>query len=284
MDLVHCGAQQAGTSRELALSSLLCLAIPVQSQACIMLLNVIYVLVLALCIAVDQYACFRLACVQRLRSVALRVNTHPRNPDDPMLNFTMLDKALFHRFSQSVSRVLDISQPISYYELVDSINKHSSAVTAKQMNEDSFRIIVDLFPAGLLPLYRATFGNLESFSIFASAWVGWLATQWLMGPSTVTDRTDPGGKILTKGSVLQVEKCRFLEAAGCVHICLHACKVPTERFFAEEMGLRVALKPNFTDYSCRFVFGEKPLPLAEDPSVRVPCIAGCPRRSTLKET
>jgi hypothetical protein len=195
-----------------------------------------------------------------------------------MLNFTTLDKALFNRFGQSVSNVLNVPHPLFYCALVDSINERSSRVTAQQMNEDSYQIIVDLFPAGLLPLYRATFANIQSFSIFVSAWVGWLATQWLMGPSAVRHRTDTQGKIISRWSVLQVERCRFLETAGCVHTCLHACKVPTERFFAEEMGLQVALKPNFTDYSCRFVFGEKPVPLAEDPSVRVPCIAGCPRK------
>ena len=32
-------------------------------------------------------------------------------------------------------------------------------------------------------------------------------------------------------------------------------KVPTQRFFLEEMGLPVALRPNMTDYSCRFEVG-----------------------------
>ena len=46
---------------------------------------------------------------------------------------------------------------------------------------------------------------------------------------------------------LLVEKCRFLESSGCVQTCLHACKVPTQRFFLEEMGLPVTLRPNMTD-------------------------------------
>ena len=51
---------------------------------------------------------------------------------------------------------------------------------------------------------------------------------------------------------LLVEKCRFLESSGCVQTCLHACKVPTQRFFLEEMGLPVTLRPNMTDlrYIC----------------------------------
>ena len=66
-------------------------------------------------------------------------------------------------------------------------------------------------------------------------------TKWLMGPSEVVE-----------GNVLLVERCRFLETSGCVRTCVQACKSPTQDFFFEEMGLLVALKPNFTGMNDAF--------------------------------
>ena len=68
-----------------------------------------------------------------------------------------------------------------------------------------------------------------------------------------------GKKIIRRQQGLLVEKCRFLESAGCARTCLHACKIPTQRFFLEEMGLPVTLSPNMTDFrydgfQVKFVF------------------------------
>ena len=57
-----------------------------------------------------------------------------------------------------------------------------------------------------------------------------------------------GITVTRKSQGLLVEKCRFLETAGCAKTCLHACKIPTQRFFLEEMGLPVTLLPNMTDF------------------------------------
>ena len=57
------------------------------------------------------------------------------------------------------------------------------------------------------------------------------------------------GQVVTRRAQgLLVEKCRFLETAGCARTCLHACKIPTQRFFLEEMGLPVTMLPNMTDF------------------------------------
>lgn len=71
-------------------------------------------------------------------------------------------------------------------------------------------------------------------------------TEWLMGPSVVV-KGSSGDR-----DVLLIEKCRFLEVSGCVQTCVYACKMPTQAFFSDEMGLSVALRPNFTgDVCCR---------------------------------
>jgi len=92
---------------------------------------------------------------------------------------------------------------------------------------------------------------------------------------------------------LVIEKCRFLETSGCVQTCINACKVPTQNFFKEEMGLDVTLQPNITDYrylltttnttiiintfinSCKFLFGIAPTSIDNDPISLSPCLSIC---------
>ena len=73
--------------------------------------------------------------------------------------------------------------------------------------------------------------------------------------------SNEAGKIVKRQAQgLLVEKCRFLETAGCARTCLHACKIPTQRFFLEEMGLPVTMLPNMTDFRCadssEYVYGD----------------------------
>lgn len=69
----------------------------------------------------------------------------------------------------------------------------------------------------------------------------------------------------------------FLEASGCIKTCTHACKIPTQRFFNEHMGVPVTLKPNLTDYSCKFEFGIEPLKIEDDTELLShPCLSICP--------
>ena len=65
---------------------------------------------------------------------------------------------------------------------------------------------------------------------------------------TVEFSNEAGEVVTRKAQGLLVEKCRFLESAGCARTCLHACKIPTQRFFLEEMGLPVTMLPNMTDF------------------------------------
>ena len=46
------------------------------------------------------------------------------------------------------------------------------------------------------------------------------------------------------------------------------------------MGLPVAVRPNLTDYSCRFDFGVFPVPLSADPTLQgISCLSACPKSS-----
>ena len=112
-----------------------------------------------------------------------------------------------------------------------------------------------------------------------NTWVTHWSTSWLMGKSTVYDIEVEAGKNssqVLKQQGLLIEKCTFLETSGCVRTCTYACKLPTQSFFADHMGLPVTLRPNFTDLSCRFEFGVSPLSLTEDASMMTQsCLGSC---------
>eukprot|EP01031_Cornospumella_fuschlensis_P034686 gene34685-42002_t len=202
------------------------------------------------------------------------------NPDkeDYLTSLSSLDKFLFSRFALSVSKELQLpTPPRTYNDLIKEIDRFSRAplVNSSLVSSRSKNMLVNLFPPGLLVAYKASFGKiLPAFSAWMNTWVTWLTTQWLMGPSKVIDLEKSDGSVASDNCLL-IEKCRFLETSGCIKTCINACKIPTQRFFYEEMGLAVALKPNLTDFSCRFEFGVMPLPTNEDASLQHPCLLSC---------
>ena len=68
-----------------------------------------------------------------------------------------------------------------------------------------------------------------------NAYITRLTTFWLMGESELVDVEVDCGKI-GKGQGLLVKRCRYLEEAGCASVCVNTCQVPTQAFFAENMG------------------------------------------------
>lgn len=212
---------------------------------------------------------------------------------DPYESFSVFDKFLFNRFSSSVYN--ELSTPINstrttnkydkpadnYNNLIEMINYMTHSRPIKQVNKQGTNMLVKLFPPGLLPTYKLTFAKFPKFSAWMNTWVTFYTTQWLMGSSKVEDLVINNDGIVTieKENLLVIEKCRFLETSKCVKTCIHACKLPTQNFFYDEMGLPVTLQPNLTDYSCKFEFGKMPLPLEQDEISRAPCILDCSTRN-----
>ncbi|CAM9247587.1 unnamed protein product [Chrysoparadoxa australica] len=93
--------------------------------------------------------------------------------------------------------------------------------------------------------------------------------KFLVGPNALDVRKDesPGGVF--------VERCRFLEETNCKGLCLNMCKVPTEQFFHDTLGLDMTMSPDFETYECRLSFGLTPAPVDEDPDIPTGCLVGC---------
>ena len=73
-----------------------------------------------------------------------------------------------------------------------------------------------------------------------------------------------------------LERCRVLEASGCASVCLNVCKLPTQAFFNETVGLAVTLVPDYETFECRFVYGKTPPPPEQDQAFDTPCFPQCP--------
>ncbi|KAH8077003.1 DUF4033-containing protein [Aureococcus anophagefferens] len=104
----------------------------------------------------------------------------------------------------------------------------------------------------LYDAYRQLFAHevFRPYSAKLNAWVTRACSYWLMGASTVGDVETPDA---TWGDgahqKLVVERCRFLEAGGCASACVNLCKIPTQRFFGEDMGLPLLMEPDYEDFA-----------------------------------
>ncbi|KAK9789959.1 hypothetical protein WJX73_004858 [Symbiochloris irregularis] len=138
------------------------------------------------------------------------------------------------------------------------------------------QILVSLFPRWLLPAFRALFSApMPQLSCRLNAFVTALTCQWLMGKCTVNDAEDSNGNVLP-GQGVHVERCRYLEETQCASVCINSCKLPTQSFFAKDMGLPLLMEPNYDDFSCQFSFGRQPPEV--DEALSTPCFLQCPTK------
>jgi Beta-carotene isomerase D27-like, C-terminal len=114
-----------------------------------------------------------------------------------------------------------------------------------------------------------------------NAWATRVAGTWLMGECEIND-VEVDGAVIGKMQGLHVQRCRFLEESGCVSVCINSCKLPTEAFFLEEMGLPLTMTPNYETFECQFSFGLTPT-LEQDLEARnTPCLSRCPTAGSLR--
>ncbi|XP_004493731.1 beta-carotene isomerase D27, chloroplastic [Cicer arietinum] len=107
----------------------------------------------------------------------------------------------------------------------------------------------------------------EHFAIFSS-----LFFTWLVGTSEVKE-SDVNGR--REKNVVYIKKCRFLEETNCVGMCINLCKIPTQSFVKNSLGMPVNMVPNFDDMSCEMIFGQDPPASTDDPSLKTPCYKQC---------
>ena len=120
-----------------------------------------------------------------------------------------------------------------------------------------------------------------------NAWATYVAGTWLMGECEVNDveivNDKDGSKTIYKDQGLLVKRCRFLEESGCASVCVNSCKIPTQNFFFEDMGLPLTMTPDYETYECQFNFGVMPDEQGELESRNTPCLSRCPSAGGMRE-
>ncbi|KAK1420449.1 hypothetical protein QVD17_22059 [Tagetes erecta] len=166
------------------------------------------------------------------------------------------------------------SEKVGYDGLIDVANRLMVARTNAETKDAAVRILRSLFPPLLLELYKILIAPIAQGKVAAVmvARVTALSCQWLMGTCTVNNVDLPDGSSIPSG--VFVERCKYLEESKCVGICVNTCKLPTQEFFMDHMGVPLLMEPNFTDYSCQFKFGVTPP--EEDSILKEPCLEVCP--------
>ncbi|XP_044501650.1 beta-carotene isomerase D27, chloroplastic isoform X2 [Mangifera indica] len=197
----------------------------------------------------------------------------------------VLDDFLLNSFrNKLVQEVGWDSEKPGYDGLIELVNGlMNKGKTNSETSDAAVRILASLFPPLVLKLYKILISPIAGGKIAAMmvARVTALTCQWLMGSCEVNSVDLPDGTTCQSG--VFVERCKYLEESKCVGICINTCKLPTQTFFKEYMGVPLLMEPNFNDYSCQFKFGVLP-PLPEhDTALREPCLEICPTSSRCKE-
>ncbi|CAA2999860.1 Hypothetical predicted protein [Olea europaea subsp. europaea] len=165
------------------------------------------------------------------------------------------------------------SEKPGYDGLIDVAHRIMIGRSNAEATESAVRILRALFPPLLLELYKMLIAPIAGGKVAAImvARVTAVSCQWLMGPCTVNTVNLPNGSSLSSG--VFVEKCKYLEESKCVGVCINTCKLPTQTFFKEYMGVPLVMEPNFSDYSCQ----------EDDSALKEPCLELCPSATRRRE-
>ncbi|CAM9807573.1 unnamed protein product [Ascophyllum nodosum] len=144
--------------------------------------------------------------------------------------------------------------------------------TEREQQDMVVRVLATIAGPAVPPVYRLFMAPWPWAPLLTALFTP-LFFKFLVGPNNMDLRRDE-----TLGGVF-VERCRFLEETNCKGLCTNMCKVPTERFFDETLGMRMAMEPNFDTYECRLSFGLEAPPLEEDDTVPRGCLSRCSCKS-----
>ncbi|XP_059659401.1 beta-carotene isomerase D27, chloroplastic isoform X3 [Cornus florida] len=191
-----------------------------------------------------QNPSFRVSCSMKDTETDSRAEYKPGMLDDLFLN-------LFR--NKMVQEVGWDSEKPGYNGLIEVANHLMTGRSNSETKEAAVRILKSLFPPFLLELYRILITPIGGGKVSAMmvARVTALSCQWLMGPCTVNSVDLPDGSSCKTG--VFVERCKYLEESKCVGICINTCKLPTQTFFKDYMGVPLLMEPNFSDYSCQSI-------------------------------
>ncbi|KAE9589181.1 putative beta-carotene isomerase [Lupinus albus] len=182
------------------------------------------------------------------------------------------DHIAINHLSKSIQAATGLSNSKSGYEsLVEA-----STMASKEFNHiEQQQVVIEAldraFPRPILLLIRtllppSKFAR-EYFALFTTFFFA-----WLVGPSQVRE-SEINGR--SEKNVVHIKKCRFLEETNCTGMCINLCKMPSQSFIKDSLGMPVNMVPNFEDMSCEMIFGQDPPASTDDPALKQPCYKLC---------
>jgi hypothetical protein len=189
-------------------------------------------------------------------------------------------RLLCERLAQFSGASLPAPEAITYETFVDLARGIQLNVPDVQKQREIIALALEsVLPAWFLVLGKGVMGVIPpQVTAEVCAFMCGPMFKWLIGPATVESSTivNSDGVERLWHSTVKVEKCRYLESSGCKGTCMNLCKVPTESFFTDKLGLNMRMEPDFDDMSCKFIFGAEPIPIEEDPLMKEACYQDCP--------
>jgi hypothetical protein len=171
----------------------------------------------------------------------------------------------------------------------------------KRIQHRAQNVLSSLFPSWLPKQYKKLFSKpFPIFSARMNARVTAVLGVWLMGECTVNDivisvpeqlnhTLSVDGTsyfstttVIGKNQGVLVTRCRFLEESQCASVCVNSCKIPTQNFFLQQMGIPLLMEPNYEDGSCQFSFGRYPNTTTENIATSTPCLSRCPTAGSFR--
>jgi len=166
-------------------------------------------------------------------------------------------------------------------ELTAALNARYS--NRQEVQHVAQNVLRSLFPSWLPGQYAVLFSRpFPAFSARMNAWATKWAGTWLMGECEINDCEIDGGGIGEKQGLL-VKRCRFLEESGCASVCVNSCKIPTQNFFIQDMGLPLTMEPDYETGECQFSFGLTPNLATEFDAKDTPCLKRCPTAGSMRK-
>jgi Beta-carotene isomerase D27-like, C-terminal len=197
---------------------------------------------------------------------------------------TPIDRLFIWLFARKMSQISGFTGTIGGYEsLVDVSKQIVQGRNAQQQQLLVAQILASLVPAPVLWAIRTLFAPTRLVCVL-NAWFAAQMFEWLVGPCQVAEVQIEiaDGTVRSQPSAVEITKCRYLAASGCVGMCVNMCKVPTQEFFTTKFGIPLTMTPNFEDLSCKMIFGQTPDLPANDDAYRQSCLQQqCPTATAI---
>ncbi|XVE73036.1 hypothetical protein DITRI_Ditri11bG0085800 [Diplodiscus trichospermus] len=193
-------------------------------------------------------------------------------PKTSVPNDKWFDLIAINHLSQSLQSATGLKSRKSGYEsLVEVASLMSKKFNPSRQQELVIQTLNSVIPKIILNMIKTLLPESqfkrEYFAAFTTVFFA-----WLVGPSEVKESELNGRR---EKNVVHVKKCRFLEQSNCVGMCINLCKMPSQAFIKDSMGMPVNMVPNFDDMSCEMIFGQNPPASNDDPALKQPCYKLC---------